>query len=388
MPLEPNNGQFEDDRPQPTRPGKTVSAGSSQTNDALLTKKQDIAAQARPLAAAITLRSTPPSKNDRWWWLGGFLGGFVMGLALGLIYGWVVNPQPLPVTPADLRAEDRAFYLRLVALAFAHHPNLEQAQARLATLGEAGTSNSVVKLTEQYIEQEKDIRDITALVALSRALGHTSGVMVAFIATPTSQPTATFTPAPTPTPRPTSTLTSTPTRRATSTPRPTRTATPATPIPSPTTTFTPSPSPTYTPTPTVTRTPTLTPTPTVTSTPTPGPNAPFGLAQSVALCDESSSGAILRVYVRDRQGQGVPGVAIKVIWSGGSDTFFTGFKPEIDPGYADFKMEAGQRYQLELTSVETVGQLPEIQIDHPGLCPNLPSQVYPSWQAVFQQGVH
>ena len=327
---------------------------------------------------AVTINSTPPAKSDRWWWIGGFLFGFAVGLALSLTYGWLLDPRPQPVSPADLRAQDKAFYTRLIALTFAHNNNLEQAQARLDTLEYPDIAGSVAALTEQFIEQEADIRDITALVELSGALGQTSSVMAAFIITPTPLPTPTFTPAPTPTPRPTQTPTpeptDTPTKTPTAsvTPRPTRTATG---------TATP------TPTATSTKTATTTSTPTVTSTPTPGPNAPFGLAQSVALCDNAANGGLLRVYVRDRLGTGVPGVQVTIIWSGGKDTFFTGFKPNVDPGYADFQMEPGQRYQIKLNGVETAGETPEVTIDDNSLCPELPADIAPSWQVVFQQGV-
>lgn len=77
-----------------------------------------------------------------------------------------------------------------------------------------------------------------------------------------------------------------------------------------------------------------------------------------------------------------------MIWSGGSDSFFTGFKPEIDPGYADFQMEPGELYQVKLLEAESTGEIPEIRIDNDRLCPNLADDVYPSWQVVFQQGAN
>jgi hypothetical protein len=107
----------------------------------------------------------------------------------------------------------------------------------------------------------------------------------------------------------------------------------------------------------------------------------------VVLCDDGNSGGLLRVYVRDRLGIGAPGVAINVSWSGGQDTFFTGFKPDIDPGYADFKMEPGQRYELTLPDFEIIGQAPEINIESKTLCRALPEDILPSWQVVLQQGV-
>lgn len=369
----------------PSRPQKPSDAGMSQVDEAHLTTRKKAATRRKkkpPASPArhrpqISIRSTPPGNRDWLWWAGSFLFGFLVGLMLSLTYGWVLDPRPRPVSPADLRAEDKAFYMRLIALAYAKNNNLEQAQQRLAAFEAADVASNVAALTEQYIQQERDVRDIKALVALSEALGQTTSVMAAFIVTPTPLPTNTPTPAPTPTPRPTHT----PTPKA---------SPPATPAPSATPTKTPTRRPsrtsTATPTPTASRTPTATPTPTATNTPTPGPNSPFGLAQSVVLCDDSGSGGLLRVYVRDRLGAGVPGVQVKITWSGGEDSFFTGFKPEIDLGYADFQMRPDQQYDLTLANVETAGEMPEVKWDNQALCPNLPANVQPSWQVVFQQG--
>ncbi len=353
------------------------------------------------------VRASAKKDSDKWWWIGGFFFGFIIGLVMSLTYGWILDPRPEPVSPAYLQAEDKALYLRLIALAFAHDKDEARARERLTTLEDSDIEGAVVSLTEQYIDEEADIRDVIALVTLSRDLGKTSKAMVAFIATPTPIPSSTPTSAPTPTPRPTQTPTPltpiptvTPTRTPTSSP--TKTSTPTN-TPTPTITFTPTKIPTKTPTntPTVTPTPTpsRTPTPTNTptpsrtptppNTPTPGPNSPFGVAQSVILCDDNTAnGGLLRIYVRDRLDQGVPGVKITVIWSGGEDTFFTGFKPEIDPGYADFQMGADQVYQIELSGIKFVGQVPEVTIDQNTLCPNLSGNISPSWQVVFKQGAN
>ncbi len=112
------------------------------------------------------------------------------------------------------------------------------------------------------------------------------------------------------------------------------------------------------------------------------------MAQSVVLCaDNVTNGGLLRIYVRDRLAVGIPGVKITIIWSGGEDTLFTGFKPEIDPGYADFQMEPAQLYEIKLTNVEFRGKVPEVMIDNSTLCPDLPDNINPSWQVVFKQGV-
>ena len=323
---------------------------------------------APPNSPQRTSSTSAKKPNDKWWWIGGFLFGFAVGLALSLTYGWIFDPRPLPIRPADLAEWDKELYIRLIAVAYAHDKDEARARSRLATLAEPHIEQAVVELTERYIDEERDIRDILAFITLSETLGQTSSAMVPFMATPTPRPTSTPTQAPTPTPRPT------------------QTPTPVTPIPTATSTATKTPTRTPTPPPTATRTPTITRTPTATQTPTPGPDAPFGVAQSVPLCD-NTNGGLLRIYVRDRLGVGVPGAAIRISWPGGEDRFFTGFKPEIDPGYADFEIESNELYRIELISLDMAGPVPEINIDPDALCPDLSVGVDPSWQLVFQQGV-
>jgi hypothetical protein len=270
----------------------------------------------------------------------------------------------VPIGPASLAPANQAFYVRLVAAAYLHNQDQAQAQARLAALAQPNTAQLVVELTERTIDQNGDVRDIKAFIALAQALGQTSSAMMPFIATATPAPTATFTPAPTPTPRPSHT----PTR-----PSPTPTATAL-----PTSTASRTPTPPATPTPTRTRQPTR--------TPTPGPNAPYGVAQSAPVCD-NTNGGLLRIYVRDRLGASVPGIEINVSWPGSQDTFFTGFKPEIDPGYADFQLQPDELYQVELKNVNMAQPVPEIVINPSTICPVLPVGILPSWQIVFQQGI-
>jgi len=44
----------------------------------------------------------------------------------------------------------------------------------------------------------------------------------------------------------------------------------------------------------------------------------------------------------------VAGVQIVVTWDRGEDNFFTGFKPEVGGGYADFIMEANTVYSIRV----------------------------------------
>jgi hypothetical protein len=50
----------------------------------------------------------------------------------------------------------------------------------------------------------------------------------------------------------------------------------------------------------------------------------------------------------DAAGNGVPGLEVIVTWEGGENHFFTGLKPEMGLGYADFQMLPGVSYTLRL----------------------------------------
>ncbi len=333
-------------------------------------KKQEEGTSVAPISEENETGMSPPERkrasarnyNNLGWWLGGFFIGFVMGLAVSLTYGWVFDPHPLSTNPADLNRRDKEVYLRLIAVSYFYNRDEARAKTRLNALAYPDPPQAAAALTEQFIDQRGDIRDIVALVALADALGQTSGKMAAFQASPTPTVTSTPTHAPTVTPRPAST----PTPRAST----------STPTTTPTSTSTRIPTAAASPTPSRTLTPT--------STPTPGPDAPYGVAQSVPLCD-TTNGGLLRIYIRDRLGSGVPGVELAIHWVEGQDKLFTGFKPDIDPGYADFQMKPGEIYQIQPVSVGTAGRLPEVNIK-PNLCPDLPTGVAPSWQIVFQQG--
>ncbi|MFQ5578691.1 MAG: hypothetical protein ACE5G8_17070, partial [Anaerolineae bacterium] len=91
------------------------------------------------------------------------------------------------------------------------------------------------------------------------------------------------------------------------------------------------------------------------------------------------------VYVRDWQGKGVPGAELLVSWPGGQNRIFTGFKSIANPGYADFQMEPDQTYQVELVNAPGLAAKGVNQAAQT-LCLNLPPNIAPSWQVVFQQG--
>lgn len=232
----------------------------------------------------------------------------VVGLSLGLTYAWLVDPvEYYDADPADLRTDLREDYLILVAMSYDLTGDLARAQARLTTLGEAGTPRVVASLADRLYWAGSDAEAVRALALLAHALGAQSEAAVAHF--PTNTPTVP--------------------------PAPTVTLTP---------TFTRTPLPTTPPTATPTATSTAMPTPE--ATPTPDVRPPYRVVEQRQVCDDPGRAGIIQVYVQDVEGQGLPSVEVQVSWEGGRNRFFTGLKPEIDPGYADFQMSPGQVYDV------------------------------------------
>jgi hypothetical protein len=89
-------------------------------------------------------------------------------------------------------------------------------------------------------------------------------------------------------------------------------------------------------------------TPLPTRTPTPTPGAPFRLQSQELICRPELEQPLIQVQVLDAAGQPVAGVMALVSWQGGQERFFTGLKPELGLGYADFRMTPGLTYNLQL----------------------------------------
>ncbi len=109
------------------------------------------------------------------------LVGLALGLGLGVLIGWVLLPvQYYDTAPAQLRADYRDEYVRMVALAYGVERNLERAQARLARLDSAAPTAPLVTLTERLIAQNAARSAIAPLVALTLDLGVETPVMAPY----------------------------------------------------------------------------------------------------------------------------------------------------------------------------------------------------------------
>lgn len=242
-------------------------------------------------------------RTARFPWLA-LIAGLLVGLVGGLLYAWFVDPVSYEDTsPSLLNDADRAEYVTLIAEAYLFDEDLARAQRRLAYLGEEDLGVLAAQQADSALLRGADPYRVRALTALAEALGGVPRAAEVFSSTPIS--TAPPTEAVTPT-----------TASASPTPDEQPTVTPTLAEPSP--------------------------------TPELFPETELTLSQREIVCEDDVPGGHIEVMALDANGAGVPGVAIEVTWDGGEEVFYTGLKPGVSPGYADFAMAPDRLYTLTL----------------------------------------
>jgi hypothetical protein len=243
------------------------------------------------------------------------------GLGLGLAYAWVLSPrQVTDAQPRALRADFKDQYRSLVAAAYAGTANLPRAQARLALLGDA---HSVEALNAQAQRMRassamgEQFENADLVVALALALDENNNG--APISTPTIEVVNQIEDAPTATDLAVASeesvvLTETPISIET----------------------------------VETQASVSPPTPRPTQTPIPTLGAPFELTGQESICDPNLPDGLLQVVVMNRNRRQVAGMEIVITWDGGKEQFFTGLKPELGNGYADYIMTPNTTYTVQL----------------------------------------
>jgi hypothetical protein len=269
------------------------------------------------------------------WYL---LTGLVIGVAFGILYSWVISPvRYVDTMPKSLRPDFKDQYRALIAAAYAATGDLERARARLDLLADEDVSLIISLQAQDAIAAGHPEAEIRALSLLSVALKEGTSMITALPATSTMTPlppsqTPTHTPSPTlentiqPTDAATSLSTSRPARTSTITPRATYT---------PTASFTPLP----------TRTPTAT------------PGSAYILEEQALICEIELAQPLVQVFAEDAAGNAVPGVEFVVTWGANEEHFFTGLKPEMGLGYADFVMTPGITYILRMADGVALAEL-------------------------------
>jgi len=241
------------------------------------------------------------------------------GFAAGLVYSWVISPlRVTDAAPVALRADFKDSYRAAIAGSYAATSNLSRAQARLSLLKDSNAIEALNAQAQRMLASGDSAKQADQVAALAVALEEGAG------SAPTSIPnteianniqkdsTATLPPPP---PDSTLILTVTETQPSAeteivpvvSTPRPTR-------------------------------------------TPVPTLGAPFALIGQDSICDSNLPDGLLQVIVLNSNRRPMPGIKITITWDGGEEQFFTGLKPELGDGYADYLMTPNITYTIQLAS--------------------------------------
>jgi hypothetical protein len=300
-------------------------------------------------------------RDERGYWY--LLTGFVIGIVLGLVYAWLIAPQQYKDTsPASLQPEFKDQYRAMIAAAFVANGNLARAEARLKLLGDQDVVRTLSEQAQLTLAEGSDPRTAQALGLLAVALGQGESATVPS-PVPTELPTDDLiSPSP---PSPTFTL-----------PIPTETVEPT----APSTQASPNPNQTDQ-TPQITRTVLSTATPLATRTPTITPGSPFVLQENTFVCDREISGPLIQVMAENSRGRQIAGEQIVASWEGGEDHFFTGLKPELGRGYADFLMTPGVIYEVSMSGGgQTVSDLTPAECET-----QAGGRYWGSWLLVFSQ---
>jgi hypothetical protein len=268
------------------------------------------------------------------WYL---LTGLVLGLAFGLVYAWVISPRAYGDTsPAYLRADFKDRYRAMIALAFSANGNLPRAQARLNLLSDPNVPLAVVDQARRGETEGSPAREVEALELMATALAEQATPL-----SPAGQPTGSPSFA---SPSPLADTPQVPLAETAEesgsepTTEPEGDSSPTSESPASAAILLG----------TSTTTPVSGAAPT--RTPSPMPEALFVLEESSFVCDKELDQPLIQVLAQDGAGNPLPGVEVLVVWEGGEDHFFTGLKPELGPGYADFTMVPGTEYTLRLAS--------------------------------------
>lgn len=247
----------------------------------------------------------------------------LLGLGLGLAYSWLFSPlHVVDASPVALRADFKDAYRSAIAASYGATNNLARAQARLALLGDSNSLDALNSQAQRLIASG-EFAQADQVVALAIALEN--GTTVVAVPTVTStvdntvavvkEVTATLPPPPpdlpfqfTETPQSTDPqIIDTQPVINTATPRPTRTLIPTV-------------------------------------------GAPFTLIAQDTVCDATLPDGLLQVLVFNSNRRQIAGAKIIITWNSGEEQFFTGLKPEISHGYADYTMSPNIAYTVRLAS--------------------------------------
>ena len=238
------------------------------------------------------------------------LTGLILGLIMGLLYTWVISPvEEVDTHPHLLREDYQDIYRALIARAYQANNNLPRAEARLELIQDDDPALALAAQAQRYLAEGGDVEMAKVLANLSAAL-QSAAITAATPSLPATEVSAQVQETESPSITLTATTNGEDSTRETSTPDGEGT-------------------------------------PDSDSTPTVSP--PFILQDSSPICDPTLGEPLIQVIATNSQGEGVPGVALEIsLGPDLTEVFYTGLKPEVGLGYADFLAEPGLTYTLEV----------------------------------------
>ena len=275
----------------------------------------------------------------------GLIIGLIFGIGSGLYYAWNIDRRvEYNTEPWQLDDAGRANYIAGITLQYSYDSDLAKAVNRLVVLKFNGdpiqaVADTACKLASSiYVDNSSGQRAVRSMMTFYQLQGRTGCADTLLALTDQSTPNAIIE-ASTPTLRPPATKTPTP---------------PAPDQPSPT--------------------------PPNVVIPTIQPQADFTLVDVRTYCSKELSG-LIEVRVQDYNGDPIPGASITVKWDSGESTFVTGLKPERGADYADFQMDAGKSY-----TVQVAGRSDPSQALVAGSCsdPDTGAQAIISYRTTFR----
>ncbi len=258
--------------------------------------------------------------------------GLFAGLGLGLLYSWRISPVTyVDAEPSILRADFKDQYRIVIAAAYVSTHDLPRARARLELLKDPDPVGELSAQAQRMLAGGESSQNVQPLAQLAADLQQ------GFASLPFTNSTVTKAPF---VGTPFTAVVNTP---GLETPTAEEIVEPATEVSAP---------------PVVSTLPfeqtplapqvVSTPTSRLTSTPTKGIDTPFALVGQDTVCNPDLEPGLLQFTFMDSRRKQVAGIQIIVTWDKGEDSFFTGFKPEVGDGYADFIMEVDTIYSIRV----------------------------------------
>lgn len=260
-----------------------------------------------------TRYNRPRTYISRW----GIAFGMVFGILFGLGYAWLVAPiEEFDTESYQLRASDKNHYAVAIILEYQQSGDLARAVNKLVALRLGNDPiQSVADVACElastgYVNSTSGLNALRAMKTFYQLQGRSgcADLLVPDIDTADTQVVEVIVPTNTPT----------------IAPPPTKTPTPD---------FGP-----------------VTPTPNSRVVPTVSSQRDFAGRIANTFCDPQISG-LIEVFVVQFNGDGIAGETVRVRWEDDDSLFVTGLKLERGESYADFQMEDGMGYSIDMPSL-------------------------------------